>query len=374
MEQLLFILYSAALVVFMIFSYGYTDPHIVLSKNLFYTYIHNPLFQLAYTNRPVASLLFIVLFTVIAATYVYLLMKGIKNLKVWLIVSVVFFVLSYPAFTYDLFNYMTTAKVLYHYHENPYVVMPIEIQNEPYLAFTRAANKYALYGPVWLLITAIPAFVGGGVIWPTILAFKALNGFVYFCFIYCIWHVTRSKRNVIFFAFNPLVVFEILVSGHNDIYMMSLALIGLFLWWGKNIRVRLFGLFIFIASFFIKGVTIMLIPLLFLKNVSREKKLIYGYWILLISFFVFAPLREELYPWYAVWFIAIASFMRLEKQRFIFWFTVVLSIALELRNVPYMWMGYYEGPGPMLRLVVTFVPLFIFFLVYGIRAIRGRRL
>ena len=40
--------------------------------------------------------------------------------------------------------------------------MPIEIPNEPYLAFTRAANKTALYGPVWILLTAIPHLLGQG--------------------------------------------------------------------------------------------------------------------------------------------------------------------------------------------------------------------
>ena len=73
---------------------------------------------------------------------------------------------------------------------------------------------------------------------------------------------------------------------------------------------------------------------------------------------------EELYPWYAVWLVTTASFMNLKANKFIYLFTIVLSFALELRNLPYMLMGYYEGPGPMLRTTFTIVPIALFFVWY----------
>ncbi len=335
-------IYFFSLIILAVFSYGFIDPH--LSRVFPYV---------VYDYRQTATILFFALLLVLFSFYLYFLKH---HPKTWVIIAAaVILVFSYPALTYDLFNYITTAKVAFTHGENPYVVMPVEIPNEPNLAFTRAANKFALYGPVWLLFTAIPHFMGAGNVWLTIIAFKLMNAVVYLGFSYFIWRMTKNLTNVIFFALNPLVLIEVLMNGHNDIYMMVLALLGIWLWQrGKKIH----GLIALVASWFIKGATL---PLIFVMN----KSLVWSYWILAAVFFILAPIREELYPWYAVWLVTTASLLPLKSHRFIFWFTIVLSFALELRHLPYMWMGYYEGPGPMLRLVLTVVPV-VAFLVWHV--------
>jgi hypothetical protein len=248
------ILFFIALAALCIFSYAYVDPH--LSKLLPY---------IAYYHRREASVIFFILLSTISGYYVYFLKH---HPKVWVIIAAAaIMVLSYPATTYDLFNYITTAKVLYTYHENPYLVMPIEIPNEPNLAFTRAANKVALYGPVWLGITAIPHYLGGNNIWQTILAFKLVTGLVYLGFCYVIWRVTKNGANVVFFALNPLILIEVLMNGHNDIYMMILALGALALWQRSDLKNKVTAAFLLFASFWIKGATVVLTPLLFFKSV-----------------------------------------------------------------------------------------------------------
>jgi hypothetical protein len=67
-----------------------------------------------------------------------------------------------------------------------------------------------------------------------------------------------------------------------------------------------------------------------------------------------------LYPWYAVWPVMTASLLPIKTHKYLIWFTVVLSFALELRNLPYMWMGYYEGPGPALRFWFTAIPIALY--------------
>ncbi len=311
-------------------SYGYADPHLLTQ-----------LPYIAYWHRPLATVLFFVFLLLLFALYFYFITHPPK---IWvIIVSAFVLAFSYPALSYDLFNYITTAKVLYTHHENPYIVMPIEIPNEPYLAFTRAANKTALYGPVWLAISAIPHFLGGGNIWATVFAFKFMNVLAYFGFAYIVWKKTKNLNNVLFFAINPLVLIEVIMNGHNDIYMMVLALAG--------------GYIGLVASWFVKGATL---PLLFVA----KKTLVWWYWVLAAVFFILAPIREELYPWYAVWLITTAALLPAKNNRFIHWFTVALSFALELRYLPYLWMGYYEGPGPALRLLLTVVPVAVFLFWY----------
>ena len=334
--MILFI-YIFSLIFLSVFSYGFIDPH--LSTSLAYV---------AYDYRSVAAILFFILLVILFSLYVYFLKH---TPKIWIIPAAAGILLfSYPALTYDLFNYITTAKVAFTHGENPYVVMPVEIPNEPNLAFTRAANKFALYGPVWIALTAIPHTLGSGNIWATMFAFKFMNVATYFGFCYFIWNVTKNSMNVIFFALNPLVLIEVIMNGHNDIYMIFLALVALKY---KNI-------FALVASWFIKGATLILAPLQLLK-ITWEKTLVAAYWLLAFVFFVFAPIREELYPWYAVWLIATASLMNFKSHKHLLGFTMVLSFALELRHLPYMWMGYYEGPGPILRTLLTVIPIALFF-------------
>lgn len=324
------VIWFSALITLTVFSFGFIDPH-----------LSSQLPNIASGNRPLAALIFFVILIVLYSVYLYFL-KHAPSWKI-IILSAFILVFSYPALTYDMFNYITTAKVLYTYHENPYIVMPIEIPNEPNLAFTRAANKTALYGPVWLAITAAPHYLGGGNIWRTLLVYKIMNMIVYLGFAYFVYRTTKKMTNVLFFALNPLVLIEVIMNGHNDIYMMALALTG--------------GFFGLAASWFVKGATL---PLIFV----RKKPLVWTYWILTAVFFVVAPIREELYPWYAVWLVTTASLMPVTSHRFIYFFTIVLTFALELRALPYMWMGYYEGPGPVLRAAVTAIPLALFFVWY----------
>lgn len=361
------------------FSYGFLDPNLSLSSNPLFTYFQSPLSYLVYHNRSVATTVFLLIMVSLFFCYACFLRFGEKLFIEWkrflfvAIASAMILVFSYPALTHDLFNYITTAKVTFTYHENPYLVMPIEIPNEPYLAFTRAANKVALYGPVWILITAIPHFFGGGNIWRTIIAFKLLNTFVYICFLYLIYKITKNIRNVIFFAFNPLILIETLVSGHNDLFMMILAISGLYVWQKGGISKKAAGIVLFIFSWLVKGSTLVLLPLVFMKKMSWDRLLLIAYCLLSLVFFVVAPLREELYPWYAVWLISVASFMDLKKQTFIAGFSVVLSFALELRHLPYIWMGYYEGPGPILRIVFTVIPVFVYLCFSAYSYLANRR-
>jgi len=319
--------------------------------------------------------LFLFLLTVLFFCYVYVFKYADrvsfskKRVIPTLVIGVVVLIFSYPAFSYDLFNYMTTSKVAFTYQENPYLIMPIELANEPYLAFTRAANKVALYGPVWILITVIPHVAGFGNIWGTIIAFKALNAIVYVAFVFLIYQMTKSWKNVLFFAFNPLILIEVLISGHNDIYMMLFAVLGIFLWEKKGVENTIGSVASFLASFFIKGATVVLLPILFVKKLSQERFIVWGYGLLAFVFFFLTPLREELYPWYAVWLIGMASFLDSKKHSVLIWFTIVLSFALELRHLPYMWMGYYEGPGPLLRILLTVIPIGVYGIYIGIRYI-----
>lgn len=359
------IAYIFICVLFSIFAYGFIDLNLHISTSPLFLMLQKPLETLVFQNRPVAAGIFLLFLVLLTIWYVWFLKKGEKRLtkkNVCLLIGSIalVFLFSFPAFSYDIFNYITTAKLTFFHHENPYLVMPVEIAGEPYLTFTRAANKVALYGPVWILLTAIPHYLGGGGIWQTILAFKLCNALCYLVTAYLIYKMTKSVQNVLFFALNPLVIIEVLISAHNDITMVAFVLLGILLWYTKGIGNKVLGAVSLLASVLVKGASIVLLPLLFFKNISKEQFLTLAYVLFGVVFFIAAPIREELYPWYAVWLVAIAACLDGKKHSLLLGFTIILSFALELRQLPYIYMGYYEGVGPMARTLLTITPILIF--------------
>ena len=150
------ILYSLFLFVFLGFSYLFVDPNLAYLDKIYTGF--------AFQNRGVVSIIYLSLISVFFILYFYFLKKiKLGSLKKIIFVSVILLLFAYPAvLSYDIFNYVFTSKVLFYYHENPYIIMPIEFINDPLLLFTHAANKVALYGPFWIILTGIPFKLGFG--------------------------------------------------------------------------------------------------------------------------------------------------------------------------------------------------------------------
>ena len=119
---------------------------------------------------------------------------------------------------------------------------------------------------------------------------------------------------------------------------------------------KLFSIFALIGSILIKVGTIFLVPvylLTLLNKVKGEKVYIYA---TISMFFVFllSPLREELYPWYAIWFLAFVSLIPgREKMKELL---IFFSLGLMLRYIPYMWSGNYFGATPLVRNLLMVIP------------------
>lgn len=342
-------LYISSLILFSLFSYGFIDPNLIYFKNIFTDF--------AFQQRELTTFIYGILVLSLFLSFYFIYKNSSLNIKrVRNLILLVTFILifSYPAaLSYDIFNYITTAKVTFHYQENPYIVFPIEFTRDPYLLFTRAANKTALYGPFWILLTFIPFFAGFGNFLLTLFSFKLFIALFYLGTAYLIWQLSnKSFNSLIFFALNPLVLVETLVSSHNDIVMIFFALLSFYFVRTKKIS----SVFALVGSIFVKFATIFLIPvylLYFFKKINKEKIYMYA---AISMFFVFllSPLREELYPWYAIWFLAFVSLI--PKKEALKQFFIVFSLGLMLRYMPYMWSGNYFGLTPLVRNVLTLIP------------------
>lgn len=359
--------YFVFILLFVIFSYVFIDANLFYLKSL-YSVFH-------ISSRALLTFLYSISVIIFFGFYLRFLsltknnLLHLKDIKIIIGISCLL-LLSYPAMiSYDIFNYILTAKVTYFYHENPYIIMPMEFIHEPMLMFTHAANKIALYGPFWILLTFIPFLFGFGNFLVTLFAFKFFV-FIFFVFsLILILRTTKSKEALVFFALNPLVLIETLVSGHNDIVMMYLALLGIYVLLKNK---ALFSSLLLFASILIKYATVFLIPLYGLmlfkrlknKRIEMEKIGLWGFTLMMIVFFL-SPLREEIYPWYAIWFLLFASFV--VRKRFIYIISISLSVGLMLRYIPFMLLGTYFGVTPILKIILMFIPLVFFIIIKGFK-------
>lgn len=360
MKRLIIILYSLFLLLFTIFSYVFVDPNLTYFKNFYSGF--------ALLNRSLTTILYslsIVIFFVFYIIFIYLGVKRKINIgEVFMLLSITVLILflSYPAMlSYDVFNYIATSKVSFFYHENPYIIMPVEFVPDPLLGFTHAANKIALYGPVWIILTGIPYLFGFGNFIVTLFSFKLLIVIFYLLTAFLIWKMSKNIVSVILFSLNPLVIIEPLVSGHNDIVMMLFTLLSFFLLAKKRIS---FGVLLFIFAIFIKYAAILLVPV-FLHVVWRQIKKkeinwtsVYFFSSLLMLFaFLLSPIREEIYSWYAIWYLSF-SFMSPAKKILIY-ISIAFSFGLLFRYVPFMLLGTHAGIAPLIKSAVTFLPPFL---------------
>lgn len=348
------VFYIINLILFTVLSWGFVDANAPLPR---IAALHPILFFQTVYPTVFYSITVILLF----GWYLWVLRSvragTINNRGVWrlMLVTSGVLIVSYPALSNDLFNYIATAKVAFLYKENPYIVMPIDIPNEPMLSFLHAANKVALYGPVWILLTAVPFAAGLGNLLFTVFTFKVFIAGWYLLLCYLLWRQSGKKPwTLAFFGLNPLVTLSTLVDGHNDVVMMALALGAL-----MAIRRRRFmmAVLLLIASIFIKGATIVLIPLLFLKKPSW-----YAASVAMYGIFFLSPIREEIYAWYFIWpltFLALA-----ERETILHAVSYGFSFGLMLRIVPFLYTRSWVGITPMVKKIVTFVPVVVSLLIY----------
>lgn len=367
-------LFSVTLFLLTAFSYAFVDGNFFPLKN-FYT-------GFATERRDIVTVLYILFIITIYGLYITLLRLAQKNkitfgqVRKLILISVLLLFFAYPAMlSFDIFNYLTTAKVTFFYKENPYIVMPIEFTSDVNFMFTRAANKLALYGPSWILLTFIPYFLGAQNILTTVFAFKGLVVSFYLATAWLIWKMSKSIHSLVFFMLNPLVLIETLVSSHNDIVMMFFALFSFYL---IKQRRLILAVFMFISSILIKFAVIILLPLFIFSLYSsfRKKELnldkIYVISAFLMTFMVVvSPLREELYPWYIIWVLIFIALI--PKHKFLQTFSIALSFGALLRYVPFLYTGSYFGITPFIRETVTIFPLIVvtFFFLYKKLVIRS---
>ncbi len=174
----------------------------------------------------------------------------------------------------DVFLYALYGRVLAVYHGNPYDLKPAVAADDPFLNLFGLDYLPSWYGPLWNLISAGVAWLGGGRVGLTILLFRLTAiGAALGCAGLILASLRRlaperATQGLVFFLWNPLVILETGLSGHNDAVMLLFVMLAVWL----HLRGFRAGVVVaLLLSALLKFITGMLVPL-YLLLVLRQSK------------------------------------------------------------------------------------------------------
>ena len=371
--KLLFSSYILLIIALFFYSFTQVDLNLTLSQASIYQTLEKQFQYIGFFQRPLSAVIFstIVFFLfVFYVLFLYLAKKGkmeIKKTTTLIFLTFIILVFSYNAFSYDLFNYIFDAKIITHYQQNPYLHKPLDFASDPMLNFMRWTHRLYPYGPSWLVLTVPLTFAGANFFLLTFFLFKLLMGlsFLGSCLlIYKISEILFPQNkifNTVFWAFNPLIIVEGLISAHNDMPMIFFALLSIFLYLNKK---KLYSFLSLLFSFGIKYSTGVLLPMFVLvaylektkKKINWEKIFILS---VLFSVFtvVIASQRTTFQPWYLALSFSLASFV--SRKYYIFIPALILSFFSILIYVAYVYMADYAKDYPLVIFNIELAGVFM---------------
>lgn len=360
-------LFPFILFLYSIWSYTQVAPNLVLSSNPLYWQIQQWFWQLGYHNRPLSTLLFIVIMLLSFGLYLWLL-RLIRNKLLFTRDLVVLFVLcigallpSYPALSNDIFNYLMNAKMMHVYQASPYTHAAWDFPNEPWLSFMMNVHTTTPYGYVWTGVGYVLYWFSGGYLQLGMLLFRLLAIAAVTMVSVGVWLFSTNDRlfRVSLFVFNPLVLFEAISNTHNDMLMMGFFILGIGITKYYFLQKKyLLGWLILLAgwtlSVFTKLVTV-IAPIVVSGSwvISRRWKTFYWADWLGLAFIVamFADSSSRFYPWYLLWAIAV---MPLTQSVLIRRLLMMFSFSGMMSYIFFLYTGEYTDYLGSLRIGLLF--------------------
>lgn len=360
MKKIYLISYIIFLILFSAFTYLYVDKNLIYMEKLYS--------GIASSERLLVTICYVIFLWIFYLFYLFLLSKckelSISFVAKLFIVTLIILLFSYPAIlSFDIFTYIATSKIAFLYNENPYLITPIEFSNEPLLKFIHHNNITSPYGPVWILLSFIPYTIGFSNFLLTLLMFKVMISVFFIGTGIVLSKLTKDTFSLLFFLFNPLILIESLVSGHNDMVMVFFMMLSLLM---LKKRHYIISFCMYIVSIFTKFTTVVLLPTYLYVIWKRYRKMSINWNLMyflsalfMFVIFLLSAFRQEIYPWYAHWFLVFVAL--LPKNKLLHYTVIALTFGLMLRYVPFMYSNTHFGMTPIIRTLVTIIPPLITF-------------
>ena len=159
----------------------------------------------------------------------------------------VLYLLTPATIATDMFSYASYGRLIAVYFANPYFVPPSTFSHDIVFQWLYWKNTMSIYGPVWMAMCMFLTLLGGSTQMAILTIFKLFAFLCHLLNIYLVYKglnaLGRSARMVavgtLLYAWNPLVLAESALGGHNDVFMVTFLLLGLY-WCAKAERAGTF--------------------------------------------------------------------------------------------------------------------------------------
>ena len=178
--------------------------------------------------------------------------------------------LAPPILSADLFSYVAYARMGALHGISPYVHGPIAIRHDAVYPFTHWVFTRSVYGPVFTLASYVLAPLG---LTATLWGLKALEGLAAGVMVAATWSIARRLGRdplpaAMIVGLNPVILLYGVGGGHNDVLMLSLAMVGVL--WVVSGRAAS-GAAALVASVAVKASTAIVAPFMLLGTPDRGR-------------------------------------------------------------------------------------------------------
>lgn len=174
----------------------------------------------------------------------------------------------------DIFGYVVYGRILAFYQGDPYSDVSAVDPGDPYLPLWGVPHIPSWYGPLWTLLSAGFSWLGGEHIGLTVLLFRGLAVAAALGAGALLWSGLRqaaphrAAQGLVFFLWNPLLVLEAGLSGHNDVVMAAPLLLGIWLHLRGRRALATTALTLSVLVKYITGLIVPLYVLMVLRDLS----------------------------------------------------------------------------------------------------------
>jgi hypothetical protein len=180
----------------------------------------------------------------------------------------------YPITAIDVFNYIAESLVMLDYHANPMLVSLVQYPQDPLVRLTVGWGIYpASYGPIGLLIDALPTLLAGRNVLANLILLKVLFSAALLLEGFVAYRILRkigpkfALAGALALAWNPFALFEFSANSHNDILMVLFILLAVL----ALVEDRpILALVLITASALTKYASLPLIPLFFVYSIFHQ--------------------------------------------------------------------------------------------------------
>jgi hypothetical protein len=185
-----------------------------------------------------------------------------------------------PKTSVDLYCYIGQGRVLSAHQANPYIIAYNAFPNDALYnrLNTHWARTPSPYGPLFLLIAGGLSYLSGNNALIAVFIFKLFFLIINCLIFYLIYKIFNKASLLFLYSWNPLIIFEFIINGHNDILTILFLVACLYFFFKKPSSVKNYCLagFFLLVSGSIKYLTWLLIPILYaiiIKNLDSKQRI-----------------------------------------------------------------------------------------------------